>query len=108
MCGCKRKRMLGFFLMERHESVRTVFEFVYRHFKVAPRIIVYDNGTPVLHACMRANENHTNPLLVKFHPHTVILAPGINDYCIFVVPQSGRPCVLFLCIVLIVLDNMRT
>ncbi len=68
MCGCKRKRMLGFFLMERHESVRTVFEFVYRHFKVAPRVIVYDNGTPVLLACVSANRDHrrTNPVFVTF------------------------------------------
>jgi hypothetical protein len=59
MCGCKRKRMLGFFLMERHESVRTVFEFVYRHFKIAPKVIVYDNGTHVLRAYVNHDHDPT-------------------------------------------------
>jgi hypothetical protein len=40
-CACARRKMLGFYLMDQHESAATMMQIIYTRFPRAPKLIMY-------------------------------------------------------------------
>jgi hypothetical protein len=43
-CGCEKRKMIAFSLLDRQESTRVVFDLIYSRWPDAPSFILYDNA----------------------------------------------------------------
>lgn len=50
---CPHGLITGFVVLHRHESPRTVFEFMRRKMRQGPRMVVYDNGCALEFTCLK-------------------------------------------------------
>ena len=79
-CTCCN-RVLGFSLLDRNETPRIGFEIMFTRFKVAPRLVVYDNSCNLQHYCMlREPHFFKNTLFVidRFHRRGHVCSPAYD------------------------------